>query len=69
MVVTILYGIAKCPHCGAYRFANPEPPRPDTQIVCLSCGYIPTIRQAMEAWLAEPCSSGAENTIDKRQQN
>jgi len=55
-MVTILDGIAKCPHCGAYRFANPERPRPDSQIVCLSCGYIPTIRQAMEAWLAEPRS-------------
>jgi hypothetical protein len=68
-MVTILDGIAKCPKCGDYRFANPERPRPDTKIVCLSCGHITTIGQAMDAWIAEPQPVGAENPIVKRRQN
>jgi hypothetical protein len=53
-MVTILDGIAKCPQCSDCRFANPERPRPDTKIVCLSCGHITTIGRAMDAWIAEP---------------
>jgi len=68
-MVTILDGIAKCPQCGECRFGNPERPRPDTKIVCLSCGLITTIGQAMDAWIAEPQPVGAENPIDKPRQN
>jgi Zn ribbon nucleic-acid-binding protein len=61
MVVTILYATAKCPKCGCRDFADPRESHLDTEVICLECGYICTVKQALQAEPAEPRPRACEN--------
>ena len=53
-MVTILGSTAKCPKCGCHDFAIPREAYLDADITCLECGYICTVKQALDAEFAEP---------------
>ena len=61
-MVTILGATAKCPKCGCHDFASPREAHLDADITCLECGYICTVKQALDAGHAE--SSGAAPHAD-----
>jgi hypothetical protein len=48
----------KCPKCGCHDFASPREAPLDADITCLECGYICTVKQALDAGRAE---SGTES--------
>jgi hypothetical protein len=52
-VTTILRATAKCPKCGCHDFASPREAPLDADITCLECGYICTVKQALDAEFAE----------------
>jgi predicted nucleic-acid-binding Zn-ribbon protein len=52
-MVTILGTTAKCPKCGCHDFAIPHEAYLDADITCLECGYICTVKQALDAGRAE----------------
>jgi transcription initiation factor TFIIIB Brf1 subunit/transcription initiation factor TFIIB len=68
MVTTILRATAKCPKCGCHDFASPREAPLDADITCLECGYICTVKQALDAEFAEPrpASSSSRRTVAGR---
>ena len=55
--MTILGATAKCPKCGCHDFAIPREAYLDADITCLECGYICTVKQALDARRAESSSA------------
>jgi hypothetical protein len=68
MVSTILRATAKCPKCSCHDFASPREAPLDADITCLECGYICTVKQALDAEFAEPrpVSSSSPRTVAGR---
>jgi len=59
--MTILGATAKCPKCGCHDFAIPREAYLDADITCLECGYICTVKQALDAGRVESGTECAPN--------
>jgi hypothetical protein len=60
--MAILGSTAKCAKCGCHDFAIPGEAYLDADITCLECGYICTVKQALDAGRAESQLEGSRRS-------